>query len=112
MSWRGVAGGLAASRAGHDVVMSPQTHVYLDYKHYEGADEPGRLGVSSLENCYGSDPTIPEMTRPSTYSACRPTSGRKASTHPPLFHLAGRLDVMDVHYYRDRAIWASEGPVR
>ncbi|MFP6647801.1 MAG: family 20 glycosylhydrolase [Candidatus Latescibacterota bacterium] len=90
MSWRGVAGGLAASRAGHDVVMSPQTHVYLDYKHYEGADEPGRLGVSSLENCYGSDPTIPEMTRPATYSACRPTSGRKASTHPPLFSPGGK----------------------
>ena len=27
-------------------------------------------------------------------------------------HQTGRLDVMDVHYYRDRAIWANEGLVR
>ena len=57
MSWRGVEGGLEAARAGHDVIMSPQTHVYLDRKHYEGDDEPGRLSVNSLENCYGFDPT-------------------------------------------------------
>lgn len=62
MSWRGVQGGLQAARAGHDVVMSPQTHVYLDRKHYEGEDEPGRLSVNSLENCYRFDPTIADMT--------------------------------------------------
>ena len=27
-------------------------------------------------------------------------------------HQTGRLDVMDVHYQRARAIWANEGPVR
>ena len=27
-------------------------------------------------------------------------------------HQTGRLDAMDVHYQRDRAIWANEGPVR
>ncbi len=27
-------------------------------------------------------------------------------------HLAGGLDVKDVHYYPDRAIWANEGLVR
>lgn len=62
MSWRGIEGGLQAARAGHDVVMSPQTHVYLDRKHYEGEHEPGRLSVSSLANCYGFDPTIPELS--------------------------------------------------
>lgn len=31
MSWRGTAGGLAAIRAGHEVVFSPHTHLYLDY---------------------------------------------------------------------------------
>jgi hexosaminidase len=62
MSWRGVEGGLEAARAGHDVVMTPQSHVYLDRKHYEGDDEPGRLSVATLETCYGFDPTIPELT--------------------------------------------------
>ena len=59
MSWRGTEGGIAASRAGHDVVMTPHSHVYLDYKHYDEEGEPGRLGVSSLENVYGYEP-VPE----------------------------------------------------
>src|SRR5438094_219418 len=28
MSWRGVEGGIAAAKAGHDVVMAPGTHTY------------------------------------------------------------------------------------
>lgn len=61
MSWRGTQGGLAAARAGHDVVMCPSQHVYLDYRHYEGDGEPGRLGVTSLEKCYAFEPAIPEL---------------------------------------------------
>ena len=32
-SWRGIKGGLAAASAGHDVVMSPTSHCYLDYSY-------------------------------------------------------------------------------
>lgn len=31
MSWRGVDGGIAAAKAGHDVVMTPTTHCYFDF---------------------------------------------------------------------------------
>ena len=31
MSWRGTAGGVAAAKEGHDVVMSPTSHCYFDY---------------------------------------------------------------------------------
>ncbi len=31
MSWRGEKGGIAAANMGHDVVMSPTSHCYLDY---------------------------------------------------------------------------------
>ncbi len=31
MSWRGMEGGVDAATAGHDVVMSPTSHCYLDY---------------------------------------------------------------------------------
>lgn len=31
MSWRGADGGIAAAKMGHDVVMTPNSHVYLDY---------------------------------------------------------------------------------
>ncbi len=33
MSWRGTAGGLAAAKAGHAVVMSPTSHCYFDYSY-------------------------------------------------------------------------------
>lgn len=31
MSWRGVAGGVAAAAVGHDVVMTPSSHCYFDF---------------------------------------------------------------------------------
>lgn len=31
MSWRGMEGGMASAKAGHDVVMSPTSHCYFDY---------------------------------------------------------------------------------
>jgi hexosaminidase len=37
MSWRGTKGGIAAAKAGHDVVMSPTSHCYFDYT-YERID--------------------------------------------------------------------------
>ena len=33
MSWRGMDGGIAAAKAGHDVVMSPTSHCYFDYEY-------------------------------------------------------------------------------
>ena len=31
MSWRGTKGGIAAAKAGNQVIMTPTTHCYLDY---------------------------------------------------------------------------------
>ena len=36
MSWRGAKGGIAAAKAGNQVIMTPNTHCYLDYP--QGAD--------------------------------------------------------------------------
>jgi len=33
MSWRGVSGGIASAKEGHDVVMAPNSHTYFD--HYQ-----------------------------------------------------------------------------
>jgi len=35
MSWRGSDGGIAAAKAGHDVIMTPNTYCYLDYYQHE-----------------------------------------------------------------------------
>ena len=61
MSWRGTKGGIAAAKLGNNVVMSPNTHCYIDY--YQTSDhkangEPlanGRFPVT-LKVAYDLDP--------------------------------------------------------
>jgi hexosaminidase len=63
MSWRGVAGGITAARAGHDVVMAPTTHTYFD--HYQSQDhnsEPLAIGgFLPLETVYAYEPIPAEL---------------------------------------------------
>ncbi|MEV7995068.1 beta-N-acetylhexosaminidase [Streptomyces sp. NPDC086077] len=62
-SWRGYAGGIAAARAGHDVVMCPEQQVYLDHRQADGADEPVPIGyVRTLEDVYRFEPVPPQLT--------------------------------------------------
>ncbi|CAM5574695.1 beta-N-acetylhexosaminidase [Streptomyces canus] len=62
-SWRGYAGGIAAARAGHDVVMCPEQQVYLDYRQDAGADEPVPIAyVRTLEDVYRFEPVPTELT--------------------------------------------------
>jgi hexosaminidase len=65
MSWRGTKGGIAAARAGHDVVMAPTSHTYLDYYQSQDRDrEPLAIGgFLPLETVYAFDP-IPEELEP------------------------------------------------
>ncbi|MEU6220181.1 beta-N-acetylhexosaminidase [Streptomyces sp. NPDC047022] len=62
-SWRGYAGGVTAARAGHDVVMCPQQHVYLDHRQDGGEREPVPIGyVRTLEDVYRFEPVPPQLT--------------------------------------------------
>ncbi|WP_405582137.1 beta-N-acetylhexosaminidase [Streptomyces sp. NBC_01190] len=62
-SWRGYAGGVAAARAGHDVVMCPQSHVYLDWRQSESPEEPVPIAhARGLEDVYRFEPVPPELT--------------------------------------------------
>ncbi|MEU5215717.1 beta-N-acetylhexosaminidase [Streptomyces sp. NPDC020807] len=62
-SWRGYAGGIAAAEAGHDVVMCPEQHVYLDHRQAPGEDEPVPIGyVRTLEDVYRFEPVPPGLT--------------------------------------------------
>lgn len=61
-SWRGYTGGIAAARAGHDVVMCPEQQVYLDHRQDGGADEPVPIGyVRTLSDVYHFEPVPPEL---------------------------------------------------
>ncbi|HEY0867360.1 MAG TPA: beta-N-acetylhexosaminidase, partial [Fimbriimonas sp.] len=64
MSWRGEEGGIAAAKAGHDVVMTPGSHTYFD--HYQGEDrskQPHAIGgFTSLERAYSYEPIPAQLT--------------------------------------------------
>lgn len=57
MSWRGIQGGIDASRQGHDVVMTPGTPCYLDnYQGPAGQEPMAQAGYNLLSKVYNFDP--------------------------------------------------------
>lgn len=64
MSWRGVNGGLKGARAGHDVIMTPNSYLYFDY--YQSLDhstEPEAIGgYVPIEKVYSFEPIPAEFT--------------------------------------------------
>ena len=65
MSWRGIEGGIEAAKLGHDVIMTPNSHLYFDY--YQTADtenEPMAIGgFLPLERVYSYEP-LPDTLTP------------------------------------------------
>lgn len=63
MSWRGESGGIAAAKQDHDVIMTPNTYLYLDY--YQSADkqnEPLAIGgYLPLDVVYSYEPMPKEL---------------------------------------------------
>jgi hexosaminidase len=64
MSWRGVGGGIEAARQGHDVIMTPTSHMYFDYYQSRNRDgEPLAIGgYVPLELVYSFEPVPEELT--------------------------------------------------
>ncbi len=61
MCWRGANHGIAAAKKGHDVVMCPTSHCYMDYPQdadhkAKGYGKPAWAPVLSLEKVYTLDP--------------------------------------------------------
>lgn len=62
MSWRGTAGGVAAAKEGHDVVMCPQEDLYFDHYQADPAQEPLAIGgLTPLEDTYRYEPIPAEL---------------------------------------------------
>jgi hexosaminidase len=63
MSWRGTDGGIAAARAGHDVVMAPGSHTYFNY--YQVSDtaaEPLAIGgYLPIDSVYAYEPVPADL---------------------------------------------------
>jgi len=57
MSWRGEKGGIEAAKQGHDVIMTPTSHFYLDYYQNKPKKEPLAIGGHlTLKKVYNYNP--------------------------------------------------------
>lgn len=60
MSWRGEQAGIDAAHAGHDVIMTPESHLYFDYYQSDPRTQPEAIGgYTTLEKVYSYNP-LPE----------------------------------------------------
>jgi hexosaminidase len=62
MSWRGMEGGIRAAGLGHEVIMCPNTHCYLNFAQAE--NEPttwNKRKITKLEKVYDFEPCPPEL---------------------------------------------------
>ena len=64
MSWRGVKGGIEAAKQKHEVVMTPNSHMYFDYYQKENHEaEPLAIGgYLPLEKVYSYEPVPEELS--------------------------------------------------
>ena len=63
MSWRGTVGGIEAAKEGHDVIMTPYSHVYFDYYQGDRRFEPLAIGgFSPLRKVYAFEPVPAELS--------------------------------------------------
>ena len=61
MSWQGEAGGIAAAKENHHVIMTPGSHVYLDHSQTKNEKEVTIGGFLPLETVYGYEPIPKEL---------------------------------------------------
>ncbi|WP_189545238.1 beta-N-acetylhexosaminidase [Streptomyces gelaticus] len=88
-SWRGYGGGIAAAGAGHDVVMCPEQHVYLDHRQDGGPDEPMPIGfVRTLEDVYRFEPVPAGLSE----EAARHILGTQANVWTEVMQNRARVD--------------------
>lgn len=63
MSWRGTQGGIEAAKQNHDVIMTPTSHLYLDYYQANPQTEPLAIGgFTPVKEVYTFDPIPEELT--------------------------------------------------
>ncbi len=61
MSWRGEAGGIAAAKQQHYVIMTPESPLYINHAQTKNEDSVTQGGFNSLEAVYAYDPIPKEL---------------------------------------------------
>ena len=62
MSWRGEQGGIDAAKQNHQVIMTPGSHVYLDYSQTKNEDSVVIGGYTPVDKTYSFEPIPKELT--------------------------------------------------
>lgn len=62
MSWRGEAGGIAAAKENHYVIMTPGSHMYFDHKQSNNEDSVTIGGFTTIQKVYSYEPVPKELT--------------------------------------------------
>jgi len=62
MSWRGEAGGIAAAKQQHDVIMTPGEPLYLNHSQSKNEDSVTQGGYNPIEDVYNYEPIPKELT--------------------------------------------------
>jgi hexosaminidase len=62
MSWRGEAGGIAAAKEHHYVMMTPGSHVYFDHSQTAKEDSVTIGGLTTVQKVYSYEPVPKELT--------------------------------------------------
>ncbi|MBX3254686.1 MAG: beta-N-acetylhexosaminidase [Chitinophagaceae bacterium] len=62
MSWRGEKGGIEAAKQKHDVIMAPNSYVYLDYSQRKNDDSVTIGGYLPLQKVYSFNPIPKELS--------------------------------------------------
>lgn len=63
MSWRGIRGGVAAAKSGHDVIMTPTYACYFDFYQSDPETEPTTIGgFTPLNKVYSFEPIPAELS--------------------------------------------------
>ncbi len=84
MSWRGIQGGIAAARAGHDVVMAHTIAPTSTTTSRRTPKNPWPSAATPLEKVYQYEPIPPDLSAPTppAFSAPRGNCGRNTSAPP------------------------------
>ncbi|MBZ5857674.1 beta-N-acetylhexosaminidase [Flavihumibacter profundi] len=91
MSWRGEAGGIAAAKAGHDVIMTPGGYCYFDNYQSNPATQPEAIGgYLPISKVYSYDPVPAELTA----DEARHILGVQANTWTEYIPTAEHLEYM------------------
>lgn len=63
MSWRGEEGGIKAANMGHDVIMTPLSHLYFDFYQFDPRTQPKAFGgYLPLERVYAYNPLSDQIS--------------------------------------------------